>query len=71
MTPLYLLIIVFPKCDPLTATEMALCVNLKNLKTINKSILYFINRRDIQSFKNGSISCLTFVCVGFNAGVRN
>jgi hypothetical protein len=28
MTSLYLLIIVFPKLDPLTATGMALCVNL-------------------------------------------
>jgi hypothetical protein len=27
MTPIYLLIIVFPKFDPLTATGMALCVN--------------------------------------------
>ncbi len=28
MTPKYLLIIDFPKFDPLTATEMALCENL-------------------------------------------
>ncbi len=28
MTPLYLLKIVFPEFDPLTATGMALCVNL-------------------------------------------
>jgi hypothetical protein len=28
MTPLYLLIIVFPKFDPLTASGMALCLTL-------------------------------------------
>ncbi len=28
ITPIYLLIIVFPKLDPLTATGMAVCVNL-------------------------------------------
>jgi hypothetical protein len=28
MNPLYELILVFPKFDPLTAPEMALCVNL-------------------------------------------
>jgi hypothetical protein len=28
MTPKYLLLIDFPKFDPLTASEMALCINL-------------------------------------------
>ncbi len=41
MNPLYELILVFPKFDPLTAPEMALCVNLgpkcQNLSSLAKS----------------------------------
>jgi hypothetical protein len=36
MTPLYLLIIVFTKLYPLTATGMALCVNLGPITTVYK-----------------------------------
>jgi hypothetical protein len=39
MTPKYLLIIDFPKFDPLTAADMALCGNLESKCQVSREVL--------------------------------